>query len=144
MDFLDGHGFEQYEISNYARPGYECRHNLAYWHGQDYLGIGPSAFSTVGRSRWQNIADTQGYIERVMREDSVKSFEETLEGITRDTERIVFGLRTNHGILRSQIGQQTAELSDLEKAGYVETVGNYIRLTKAGRLLADEIGTLFV
>jgi oxygen-independent coproporphyrinogen-3 oxidase len=144
MDFLDGHGFEQYEISNYARPGHECRHNLAYWHGQDYLGIGPSAFSTVGTSRWQNIADTQGYIERVMREDSVKSFEETLEGTTRDTERIVFGLRTNHGILRSQIGQQTAELSDLEKAGYVETVGNYIRLTKAGRLLADEIGTLFV
>jgi len=144
MDFLGERGFEQYEISNYARPGHECRHNLAYWHGKDYLGIGPSAFSTVGRSRWQNISDTQSYIERAMRGDSVKSLEETLEDVTRDSERVVFGLRTNRGILRSKIDQQTAELSDLEKAGYVETVGNYIRLTKAGRLLADEIGTLFV
>ena len=56
MDFLNQQGFAQYEISNYARPERDCLHNLAYWHGKDYLGLGPSAFSTIGKHRWQNIA----------------------------------------------------------------------------------------
>src|SRR5207302_230138 len=55
MDVLSGAGFEQYEISNYAKHGHECLHNLAYWTGADYLGLGPSAFSTVGGRRWQNV-----------------------------------------------------------------------------------------
>jgi oxygen-independent coproporphyrinogen-3 oxidase len=144
MDFLSEHGFEQYEISNYARPGRECLHNLAYWHGKDYLGLGPSAFSTIGRRRWQNIADTQSYIAKTARRDSARTFEEHLEETTRESERIIFGLRTNHGVLRSKIVQQESELDDLEKAGYLEGVGDYVRLTRAGRLVADEIGAVFV
>src|SRR5262249_41173722 len=61
MDTLTGAGFAHYEISNYARPGHESRHNQAYWLGADYLGFGPSAFSTRGLHRWQNIPDTAGY-----------------------------------------------------------------------------------
>lgn len=144
MDFLAEHGFEQYEISNYAQPGRECLHNLAYWEGRDYLGLGPSAFSTVGKSRWQNIADTQSYIARTALGDSARSFAEHLEETTRESERIVFGLRTNHGILRSKIAHQAVELDDLEKAGYLEASGEYVRLTRAGRLVADEIGALLV
>jgi oxygen-independent coproporphyrinogen III oxidase len=144
MDFLAGHGFEQYEISNYARRGRECLHNLAYWEGKDYLGLGPSAFSTVGNSRWQNIADTQSYIARIALGESARSFAENLEETTRESERIVFGLRTNHGILRSKIAHQAVELDDLEKAGYLEASGDYVRLTRAGLLVADEIGALLV
>jgi oxygen-independent coproporphyrinogen-3 oxidase len=144
MDFLRGHGFEQYEISNYAQPGRECLHNLSYWQGGDYLGLGPSAFSTVGERRWQNIADTQSYIGQTMQGRSTKSFEEDLDENTRESEHIVFGLRTSYGILRSKIAHQEPQLQDLEKVGYLEAEGAYIRLTKAGRLVADEIGALFV
>ena len=144
MDFLGEHGFEQYEISNYAQPERDCLHNLAYWHGKDYLGLGPSAFSTVGDHRWQNIADTQSYITRAALGDSTRAFEEHLEDATRESERIIFGLRTNDGILRSKIVDHEAELDDLEKAGYLEARGDRVRLTRAGRLVADEIGTLFV
>jgi oxygen-independent coproporphyrinogen III oxidase len=143
MDFLAEHGFEQYEISNYALPEQECLHNLAYWHGEDYLGLGPSAFSTVWKQRWQNIADTQSYIARTALGDSTRTFEEYLEEATRESERIIFGLRTNNGVLRSKIVQQESELDDLEKAGYLEVAGDHVRLTRAGRLVADEIGALF-
>jgi oxygen-independent coproporphyrinogen III oxidase len=144
MHLLSEDGFEQYEISNYARPGRECLHNLAYWQGKDYLGLGPSAFSTVGRSRWQNVADTQNYIVKTGRGESTRSFEEELEDETRESERIVFGLRTNRGIPRHKLVAQESQLRDLENAGYLETQGLYVRLTAAGRLVADEIGALFV
>jgi oxygen-independent coproporphyrinogen III oxidase len=144
MDFLSEHGFEQYEISNYAQLGRDCLHNLAYWHGKDYLGLGPSAFSTIGKYRWQNIPDTQSYTTRTASRDSTRTFEEHLEETTRESERIIFGLRTNKGVLRSEIVHQETELDDLERAGYLEAAGDYIRLTRAGRLVADEIGALLV
>ena len=61
MSILEAAGYEHYEISNYARPGFRSAHNRAYWSGSDYLGIGPSAFSTVGMSRWQNVSDFRRY-----------------------------------------------------------------------------------
>jgi oxygen-independent coproporphyrinogen-3 oxidase len=66
MRMLEAAGYQQYEISNYARPGYESVHNRGYWSGADYLGVGPSAFSTVGEQRWQNIADYRIYSDRVL------------------------------------------------------------------------------
>src|SRR6266481_142684 len=66
MSTLEHAGYEQYEISNYARPGFSSVHNSAYWLGEDYLGIGPSAFSTVGMNRWQNVCDYRTYIDRVL------------------------------------------------------------------------------
>ena len=59
-------GYEHYEISNYARPGFSSAHNLSYWAGENYLGLGPSAFSTIGTRRWQNIADYRGYADKVL------------------------------------------------------------------------------
>jgi oxygen-independent coproporphyrinogen-3 oxidase len=60
-------GYEQYEISNYAKPGRECAHNLAYWRIADYLGLGPSACSTIGPRRWENVSDTSRYITALQR-----------------------------------------------------------------------------
>ena len=66
MAILEDAGYEHYEISNYARPGFSSVHNRAYWLGKDYLGIGPSAVSTVGMRRWQNVCDYRSYIDRVL------------------------------------------------------------------------------
>src|SRR5207253_9686101 len=66
MRTLERAGYEHYEISNYARPGFASAHNRGYWAGHDYLGIGPSAFSTVGMRRWQNVCDYRTYIDRVL------------------------------------------------------------------------------
>ena len=64
-DLLTSAGFDHYETSNYAQPGMRSTHNQGYWRGEDYLGLGPSAVSTIGGERWKNVADTAQYIARV-------------------------------------------------------------------------------
>ena len=71
MDTLAAAGYRQYEISNFAKAGRECAHNIAYWEGKDYLGLGPSACSTVGDRRWQNVPDIVRYIEGIRSEKPV-------------------------------------------------------------------------
>src|SRR5204862_4545176 len=70
MAILENAGYEQYEISNYARSGFESVHNRAYWLGEDYLGFGPSAVSTIGMRRWQNLCDYRAYSDRVLSDQS--------------------------------------------------------------------------
>src|SRR4051812_2867492 len=98
MTMLEEAGFEHYEISNYARPGFASAHNRGYWAGDDYLGIGPSAFSTVGMRRWQNVADYRAYADRVGAGSSPVASIETLTPEMKRTERIALGLRTREGI----------------------------------------------
>jgi oxygen-independent coproporphyrinogen-3 oxidase len=144
MNLLAAAGYEQYEISNYSRPGYECLHNLAYWLGSDYLGIGPSAFSTVGARRWQNVPDTGKYIERVCAGIDPISFEEALNPDLRRSEAIAFGLRTNRGISDADLQPWGMHLKELRQEGYLETFNRRVRLTRKGRMVADAIAALFV
>src|SRR5262249_8205978 len=97
MSILAEAGYEQYEISNYARRGFASVHNRAYWLGKDYLGIGPSAFSTVGMHRWQNVPDYREYIERVLSDRSAIGSMENLTSEMKRTERIALSLRTRDG-----------------------------------------------
>ncbi len=89
---LEAAGYRRYEISNFARPGYECRHNLAYWRGEDYLGVGASAVSTVGLVRWINPRSVADYLE------GVPPQVERLSGRTRLWEKAMLGLRTQEGV----------------------------------------------
>ncbi len=75
MQLLEAGGYRQYEISNYARPGYESAHNRSYWAGSDYLGLGPSAFSTMGNTRWQNVCDYRRYSDLILEEESPRLFQ---------------------------------------------------------------------
>src|SRR5207247_921479 len=98
MSLLEEAGYEQYEISNYARRGYASTHNRAYWTGEDYLGIGPSAFSTFGMRRWQNLADYRAYADRVLSRQSPISSTENLNSEMKRAEKIAHLLRTRQGL----------------------------------------------
>ncbi len=144
MELITGAGFEQYEISNYARPGRECLHNLAYWLGADYLGLGPSAFSTIGSRRWQNIADTAIYSERIAEGNSAESFVEPLTSDMRRSEHIAFSLRTNRGISRALAEPWAADVAALEAEGLLRAEGSKLLLTARGKLVADAVVEAFV
>lgn len=137
MDILGEAGFLQYEISNYSKAGRECRHNLAYWIGSDYIGLGPSAFSTEGFNRWKNISDTVGYGERVRAGTDTFDFCETVDVVTRKAEQIAFALRTSWGVSANEVSaEKTAEFSRL---GYLKRQGANWQLTRKGRMVADEL-----
>jgi oxygen-independent coproporphyrinogen-3 oxidase len=144
MRVLANAGYDQYEISNYAKPGRECLHNLAYWLGHDYLGLGPSAFSTIGMNRRQNTPDTSRYIQQLEAGIEPISFKERVTVQIRTAEAIAFGLRTAFGVPESAMGAWSAELDALRREGYLETKDASVRLTAKGRMVADSVAELFV
>ena len=144
MAILEDAGYRQYEISNYARPGFESVHNRAYWLGDDYLGIGPSAVSTIGMQRWKNVCDYRAYIDRVLSDQSTRESSEDLTPEMKRMERIALGLRTRDGIPVSQLehfAQQANEFIALGLLG--ETNGNFV-LTRKGKALANSVAEAFV
>jgi oxygen-independent coproporphyrinogen-3 oxidase len=144
MSVLERAGYEQYEISNYAYPGFSSLHNRAYWLGNDYLGIGPSAFSTVGIQRWQNVCDYRAYVDRIFSDQSPRGFSENLTSEMKRTERIALSLRTRDGVTASELkhfGQETEELISL---GLVRKSGGNLMLTRKGKRLADSVAEAFL
>lgn len=139
VERLSAAGYAQYEISNYAKPGRACRHNIAYWEGADYLGLGPSAWSTVGERRWQNVPDTAAYVRTMQAGLRPVASEELLPPETREAERIAFGLRMNAGIDPARLAADHDLVTSLRNEGLLEDHGPRVRLTARGRLLADEI-----
>src|SRR6188472_3313975 len=135
MAMLEDAGYEHYEISNYARPGFESVHNRAYWLGKDYLGIGPSAVSTIGMQRWQNVCNYRTYIDRVFSGESTRGTSENLTLEMKRTERIALGLRMRDGISGAELkdfAQKVHELVALQLLR--EANGNFV-LTRRGRAL---------
>jgi len=143
-DMLGSAGFVDYEISNFARPGFESQHNLGYWRGADYLGLGPSACSTVGGRRWRNVPDSRVYAKRIARGESVRGELEDLDPATRAKERIMFGLRMREGVARAEFGEDAARLTELATHGLAFEEGGRVRLTPQGKLVADSVAGMFV
>ena len=144
MAILEDAGYEQYEISNYARPGFESVHNRAYWLGKDYLGIGPSAVSTIGMLRWQNVRDYRAYIDRTLAGQSPLESSEDLTPEMKRTERVALALRTRDGVPGSELehfARETNELVVLELLR--ESHGNFV-LTRKGKALADSVAEAFL
>jgi oxygen-independent coproporphyrinogen III oxidase len=138
--FLTASGFEHYETSNYARPGRQSSHNQGYWRGEDYLGIGPSAVSTVAGVRSKNLADTAGYVARMESIGHALDEVETLDAEAQRLERIALGLRTTEGItlgLLDPAGLRRAD--DLVTEGLATITGGRLSLAGHGRALVDPI-----
>ena len=139
MAILEDAGYEHYEISNYARPGFESVHNRAYWVSKDYLGIGPSAVSTIGMLRWQNVCDYRAYIDRVLAGKSPRESRETLTDQMKRTERIALSLRTRDGVSAGELKDFGTETDELVALGLLrQSNGNFV-LTPKGKALTDSI-----
>ncbi|PYK69286.1 MAG: coproporphyrinogen III oxidase [Verrucomicrobia bacterium] len=137
MTTLERAGYEHYEISNYARAGFRSEHNQAYWQGADYIGLGPSAFSTRSFERWQNVADHHEYARRLFANESPVASVERLTPEMKRMERVALGLRTAEGITVHTISINRTHA--LSHAGLLRHDTNRIFLTRAGKLLADSI-----
>lgn len=154
IDTLAGHGFEHYEISNFARNGQYAKHNTSYWQGRHYLGIGPSAHSFNGRSRSWNIANNARYIEGITTESPVYETEQ-LSDDDRFNEYVMTSLRTMWGIdlekVKVDFGSDAVQHLRTHGTLFVEQQDvewvqeRFFRLTSKGKLIADFIASeLFI
>ena len=144
MSILEDAGYEHYEISNYARPGFSSVHNRAYWFGKDYLGIGPSAVSTVAMRRWQNVCDYRSYIDRILRGQSPCASTENLTGEMKRMERIALSLRTRDGVSASELKGFAPKANEFIALGLLQkSNGNFV-LTRKGKPLADSVAEGFL
>jgi oxygen-independent coproporphyrinogen III oxidase len=144
MSLLEHAGYEHYEISNYARPGFSSVHNRAYWLGKNYLGIGPSAVSTVGTRRWQNVCDYRTYIDRVLSGQSPVGSSEDLTSEMKRMERIALSLRTRDGISASDLERFPRQTNEFIALGLLRESNGKFVLTRKGKPLADSVAEAFL
>lgn len=139
--FLAEAGLTRYEISNYAEPGYACRHNLLYWTGGEYIGLGPSAQSYVDGIRSGNIADLEAYAACVDDNRLPISDRAVLSASERQRDALVFGLRLLHGVPRTTImaAERDHQIDELIAKGLLDADHDRVRLTSLGRRYADTV-----
>jgi oxygen-independent coproporphyrinogen-3 oxidase len=147
---LERAGLRWYELSNWARPGHHCRHNLAYWRREPYLALGPGAHGFDGSRRWWNAARLHGYLQALLPAPATVGSlppggREIVERRTAASERAILGLRLSDGLDRHVTGslRRDAVMRDAltwgETEGLLVGVGPALALTMRGRLLADEL-----
>ncbi|MEA5455326.1 radical SAM family heme chaperone HemW [Sinomonas sp. JGH33] len=147
-EVLSGAGFHWYEVSNWARGAaddarHECRHNVAYWRGGDWWGIGPGAHSHVGGVRWWNVKHPRAYAARLATGESPAAGRETLDAGTRLEERIILELRLASGLpVETLAPEARREVAGLIADGLIDgpqALRGVLALTLRGRLLADAV-----
>jgi oxygen-independent coproporphyrinogen-3 oxidase len=153
IDLLAAHGFEHYEVSNFAKPGKRCRHNEVYWSGDEYFAAGPGSSRYVGGVRETNHRSTTTYIKRALAGQSPIAEREQLSPKDRARELLVFGLRRLDGVDRNWFASRSG--FDLDALvgeplhrhvalGLLSDDGNRIRLTREGLFISDAIWPHFL
>ena len=144
---LNSHGYSAYEISNFARPGMECRHNLHYWRIHPYLAFGPSAHGFDGSNRWGNVRSLDQYLTQIESGNTLISMKESLTQKNLTNELIGFGLRMNEGIDLAQIPERYLNQfnTNLESArqkwsDVLILRDSSVSLTEKGMVYADAVG----
>ncbi|HLF17602.1 MAG TPA: radical SAM family heme chaperone HemW [Candidatus Omnitrophota bacterium] len=147
-DTLERAGFGQYEVSNFALPGHESRHNIHYWKGGFYIGLGVGAHSHRFGRRWWNISRLTDYLQRMEEGQSVEEDSEELTPRQRFMERILFGLRMNEGVdlraIETGLGQaltdeQNKLIETYIQKGLLIERGDSLQVSDRGRLVLDEL-----
>jgi oxygen-independent coproporphyrinogen-3 oxidase len=153
IDLLESRGYGQYEISNFALPGFECRHNVKYWLREPVLAFGAAAHSFDGISRYANPSDLSSYLTAVEKGRSPVLWRERADEGRNLEETIILGLRLNRGLdwdqLRKsfdtkRLAAHEASFRQLEETGLVEWKDAEIRLTRRGMLLSNEVFQKFI
>ncbi|MDR1777294.1 MAG: radical SAM family heme chaperone HemW [Desulfovibrio sp.] len=145
--FLEAAGYLHYEISNFARMGFQCRHNLGYWEGLNYLGMGPSATSTISGRRWTNPSDQQAW-ESKLRAGRLDDNAEILNPATRALEMLMLRLRTSRGLRLKAWRKITGHdllannkklVQAMHENGLIRIRNGYLSLTRSGMLVSNTI-----
>lgn len=149
VDILEAHGFVNYEISNFGKPGYFSQNNTSYWLGKKYIGIGPSAHSFDGEYRSWNVRNNPTYIKKI-KEGVLPSDVETLTTIDRYNESVMTGLRTIWGVslktIEDDFGPNYLKYLEIQAAkfveqGFLQWDEDVLKTTKKGKFLADGIAS---
>ena len=147
---LEASGYAQYEVSNFARPGHACLHNLNTWRMHEWIGLGPSAASQHAGWRGGNVADLDQWLAGIARGERLTEDRVALTPALLAEDSLIFGVRMNAGVdlagLRTRFpsapwAKVREEAQRLVEAGLAEGSGDCLRLTSRGRLLADSVGT---
>lgn len=147
VEFLKQNGYEQYEISNFAKPGFASRHNLKYWQLEEYAGFGPGAHSDFGGVRYAYARDLESYLRGVRDHTPMLSESERISPMDRDTEWVMLGLRTARGLdpkefearFRRRFSCFAPFLQDCVRAGYAQEDDGRWHLTPRGFLVSNQI-----
>lgn len=150
---LGAAGFEHYEISNWAKPGFRCRHNAGYWKNDPYLGLGVGAASYMGGVRSVHTRQLEQYVEAALAGAEIPGEAEQLEGPARNGEAIMLALRTAEGVdttaFRERYGIDVLEtyravVDDLVAGGMLAAGAGSLRLTERGRFVANDVCSAFL
>jgi oxygen-independent coproporphyrinogen-3 oxidase len=153
IEMLQGAGYEQYEISNFARPGHQCAHNLNYWANGEYVGLGVGAASYRDGVRSVHTRSLEGYIAAALETRAIPSEAERLEGRKRAGEAMMLALRTTQGVhlgdFKKRYGidvivDYAPVVTRFARVGLLERVGDAMRLTQRGRFFANDVCGAFV
>jgi oxygen-independent coproporphyrinogen-3 oxidase len=149
QDTLQEHGYNHYEISNWAKEGYECRHNLVYWHNLPYLGVGVAAHSYIDGRRLSNTEDLDSYLNAFSGNlPPARELDEEIGPELQLSETVILGLRLSEGIGLDDIERRFGidllrhyqqQINETATLGLLEYSGQHIRLTRRGRLLGNEV-----
>lgn len=141
-------GYENYEISNWSLPGHQCQHNLTYWHNLPYIGMGAGAHSFFAGKRFSDIRDPQAYIRQLKQRCWPLAESTVISRVEEMTETAFLSLRTADGVHLPTFAERFGESFDsfvgarlraVEEAGLLMRAGDWLRLSKHGRLLGNEV-----
>jgi oxygen-independent coproporphyrinogen-3 oxidase len=153
IDRLCAGGYEHYEISNFARPGFRSRHNANYWANGAYLGLGVGAASYLGGTRRTNTRDLGAYSRAALAGEQVPGESEHLEGAVRAGEAAMLALRTVEGVELAAFAERygidflsyyASPIEEMSEAGMLEVGPNHVRLSRRGRFLANTVAAAFL
>jgi oxygen-independent coproporphyrinogen-3 oxidase len=148
VELFKKEGWRHYEVSNFAKKGFECRHNLNYWQGGDYIGLGVAAHSHIDGCRSWNVEDIASYIKRIEKEGSARSGEERLSSLERLMETLLIGLRMSEGVDIGKIEsrfkiklppEKTAVINEFIHHGLLSQEGPCLKTTLSGMVVLDEL-----
>ena len=153
INYLKSHGYNQYEISNYAKDNFECKHNVLYWKCEEYVGIGASASGYFNGIRYNNICELDNYEKMILEGEKPIEWEEKLSIKDKIEESIFLGLRMNEGIQISDFKEKynfdfekeyKNEIEKLSKMELIEIDNNRMKLTQKGREISNSIFVEFI